>query len=192
MSTNRLVVKEQVATYASIMLDSAYEAGGQDGVLEVREQMRTVLSALRGNLDLAAALKDTTYTPGQRSEIARNVFGECNPVLVDVLGVMAERDDIELLSRVWESFEQQLESKLNICVVDVTTVVELDDRLRETIIKKAESELGMKVVLRERIDPSILGGIIMSTGGRRIDASIQLQLDRARNVLKQSTDGGEC
>lgn len=192
MSTNRLVTKEQVAAYASIMFDAAYEAGGQDGVLEVRDQAKAVNAAMRGNIDLASALKDTAYTPEQRSELARGVFGGCNPVLVDVLGVMAERNDSELLPRVWESYEQQLQDKLNICVVDVITVVELDDRLRDVIIKKAESELGMKVVLREHIDPSILGGIIMSTGGRRIDASVLLQLDHAREVLKQSTDGGEC
>lgn len=193
MSTNRLVVKEQIAAYASVLFDAAYEAGGLDGVLQVRSQAETVIDAVRGNIDLATALKDTAYTPEQRCGLARSVFADCNPVLVDVLGVMAERGDIELLPRVWDSFEQQLEGKLGVCVVDVTTVVELDDRLRDIVTKKAESELGKKVVLREHIDKSLLGGIIMSTGGRRIDASVLLQLEHARTVLKQSTaDGGEC
>ena len=90
------------------------------------------------------------------------------------------------------SYENQVETKLNLCILDVTTVVELDDHLRDIIKQKAESELGMKVVLRERIDKSILGGIIMSAGDKRIDASVASQLNNARIVLKKKTDGGEC
>jgi len=77
-------------------------------------------------------------------------------------------------------------------VVDVTTAVPLDDGLRQLITEKAEADLGRRAVLRERIDASILGGIIMDVDGNYIDASMISQLNRARNVLKDTTDGGEC
>lgn len=192
MPTNRLVIKEEVATYASVLLDAAAEAGGQDAVLEVRDQAEQIVGFMRSNMDLSGALEDTGYTAEQRNEIARSVFVAFDPVLVDVLAVMAERGDIALFSRVLKSYEEQIESKLNIAVVDVTTVVPLDDGLREVIKKKAEADLGTEVVLREHIDKSILGGIIMSANGKRIDASVLSQLESARSVLKLSTDGGEC
>ncbi|BDE95805.1 ATP synthase F1 subunit delta [Raoultibacter timonensis] len=192
MPTNRLVIKEEVATYASVLLDAAAEAGGQDAVLEVRDQAEQIVGFMRSNMDLSNALEDTSYTAEQRERIARGVFAPYDPVLVDVLAVMAERGDIALFSRVLRSYEEQIEGKLNIAVVDVTTVVPLDDSLREVIKKKAEADLGSEVVLREHIDKSILGGIIMSANGKRIDASVLSQLESARSVLKLSTDGGEC
>lgn len=192
MPTNRLVIKEEIATYASVLLDAAAEAGGQDAVLEVRDQAEQIVGFMRSNMDLSGALEDTGYTAEQREGIARSVFSAFDPVLVDVLAVMAERGDIALFSRVLKSYEEQIESKLNIAVVDVTTVVPLDEGLREVIKKKAEADLGTEVVLREHIDKSILGGIIMSANGKRIDASVLSQLESARSVLKLSTDGGEC
>lgn len=192
MPTNRHVLKEKVATYASVLLDGAYQAGGQEAVLEVRDQTERIMRIMRSNMDLSDALEDSSYTPEQREELARKVFAQCNPVLVDVLAVMAGRGDFALLSRVWVSYGEQLERKLNVTVVDVTTVVELDDHLREVIIKKAGADLGTDVVLREHIDKSLLGGILMSANGKRIDASVFSQLENARNVLKLSTDGGEC
>ena len=189
MPTNRQILKEKVATYASVLLDGAYEAGGQDAVLEVRDQAERILRIARSNMDLSDALEDSSYTPEQRGQLVRNLFASSNLVLVDV---MAEREDFALLSRVWASYGEQLERKLNVTVVDVTTVVELDDRLREVITKKAEADLGTNVVLREHIDKSLLGGILMSANGKRIDASVLSQLESARNVLKLSTDGGEC
>lgn len=192
MPTSRHVLREKVAAYASALLDGAYEAGGQDAVLEVRDQAERILRIARSNMDLSDALEDSSYTPEQRGQLVRNLFASSNPVLVDVLAVMAEREDFALLSRVWASYGEQLERKLNVTVVDVTTVVELDDHLREVITKKAEADLGTNVVLREHIDKSLLGGILMSANGKRIDASVLSQLESARNVLKLSTDGGEC
>ena len=192
MPTNRLIVKEEVAVYAAVLFDGAFEAGGQEAVLEVRDQMVRVAEAMRTNMELSVALSDPGYTPEQRGELARNVFVGCNPVLLDVLAVLAERGDAALLPRVLENYAEQLQSKLNLCVVDVTTAVPLDDALRRIITEKAEADLDTNVVLRESVDKSILGGIIMSTNGKRIDASVASQLDHARNVLKTTTDGGEC
>ena len=77
-------------------------------------------------------------------------------------------------------------------VVDVTTVVDLDDNLRTVIKNKIKNDLGRDCVLVEHKDPSILGGIVMSTMGNYIDASLRSQFDQARIVMKEKTDGGEC
>ena len=105
---------------------------------------------------------------------------------------MAERGDVDLVNRIYASFVEQLERKLNVAIVDVTTVVPLDDHLREVIINKVEADLGSKIVLRERLDKSLLGGILITAGGKRIDASVASKLEVARTALKQTTDGGEC
>lgn len=192
MPTNRHVQKETVAAYATVMFDAAMQEGGQDTVLEVRDQTERIIRIMRSNMDLSSSLQDSSYTPEQRASLAKGTFADVNPVLANTLAVMAERGDVALLSRVWESYGEQIERKLNVTVVDVTTVVPLGDHLREVITKKAEADLGTKVVLRESIDKSLIGGILMSAKGKRIDASVASQLESARNVLKDSTDGGEC
>ena len=192
MPTNRLLVKEEVATYAGMLLDAAYNAGGQERVLEVRDQLEQVLSIYRGNADLRDALANPALLPEQRHQLAEGVFEGVDPLIRSVIAVMAERENLGQLSQVVSTYRDASEEKLGVCVVDVTTVVDLDDELRKVIIEKLSQDLGKNVVLREHIDKSILGGIIMSTNGKRIDASVASQLDHARNVLKTTTDGGEC
>ena len=46
MPTSRHVLREKVAAYASALLDGAYEAGGQNAVLEVRDQADRVMRAV--------------------------------------------------------------------------------------------------------------------------------------------------
>ena len=192
MPNNRHLEQGKVLTYASVLLDSVYEAGGQDAVLEVRDQFESILKITRSNMDLAGALNDSSFEAAQRGQIARGTFAACNPALVEVLAVMAENGDFGLMTRAYNSCVEQLERKLNVSIVDVTTVVALDDHLREVITKKVEADLGTKVVLREHIDKSLLGGILMTAGGKRIDASVATKLEAARTSLKETTDGGEC
>ena len=81
MPTNRHVQKEKVATYASVLLDAALAAGGQDAVLEVRDQAERIIRIMRSNMDLSSSLQDSSYTPEQRNSLARNVFAQAHPVL---------------------------------------------------------------------------------------------------------------
>lgn len=191
MPTNRLLVKEEVATYTNVLLEAAFNEGGQERVLNLRDQLEQILAIYRGNADLREALANPALQPEQRGALAANVFEGVDPLANSVLAVMAERDNLGELGSVVASFRDASDEKLGVCVVDVTTVVELDDELRNVITEKLSRDLGKNVVLREHIDTSILGGIIMTTQGKRIDASVASQLERTRNVLTQN-DGGEC
>lgn len=191
MPTNRLLVKEEVATYTTMLLEAAFNEGGQERVLELRDQLEQILGIYRGNADLREALANPALQPEQRGALAANVFEGVDPLANSVLAVMAERDNLGELGSVVAAFRSASDEKLGVCVVDVTTVVELDDELRNVITEKLSKDLGKNVVLREHIDTSILGGIIMTTQGKRIDASVASQLEHTRNVLTQN-DGGEC
>lgn len=185
MPTNRLVVKERIATYTQLLFEAAKNDGGQEGVLQVCEQAKQIVTAIRGNADLDSALKDPGFTPEQKATLARNVFAQANPALVSTLAVMAERGELEYLPRVTEGLIERMGDELNLVAVDVTTAVELDDYLRDLIKKKASSELGKDIVLNEHVDKSILGGIIMSTKDERIDASLLTQVEKTREALKK-------
>ncbi len=192
MPINRHIAKAEAEVYAASLVDNANEEGGLDAVLNSRIQMEAVIAYNRSHIDLTELVEDPEYTPEQLNQAIKRIFADCQPALQSVLGVMAERGDIDMLPRVWESFNQQIVKKLHVNVIDVTTRVPLDDHLRQVIKEKAGKDLGSDVALNEVVDPTLLGGIIMSANGKRIDASVDTLLEEARNVLKMTPDGGEC
>lgn len=188
MPKNRMLVKKEVTTYAEVLLEATKAQGNP---IEVAAQFEEVYKTIIEHPGLREAMNDTTLADEVRNNIMTEVFQGYDPALFKVLAVMAERRDFGLLHRVAEEFNNLVEEDLNVVIIDVTTVVELDDALRETIKKKFAGQFGKEIVLREHIDPSILGGIILSAHGRRIDASVQSQLDRVRESLSSVTTGGE-
>ena len=186
MPTNRHTLKAQADLYAGTLLDALNASGGINAVIEAREQLGSIIAYNRSHIDLMDALKNAVSTPEDKANLVKGVFSNCLPAVQSVLGVMAERDCLDTLPRVLDSFNRQIPEKTNVSVVDVVTCVPLDDHLREVIKKKASADLGGEVVLQETVDPSILGGIIMSANGKRIDASIATLAEGARVALKKS------
>lgn len=184
MPTNRLIVKEQIATYTRLLFEAAKNEGDAEYVLKVCGQAKDVVKAIRGNANLESALKDPGYSPEQKAQIVRGVFDGLEPVLVNTLAVMAERGETGYLPRVTDQLEDRIADELNLIIVDVETVVELDDNLRDQIKKKIEAELGKKAVLKERINKDLVGGIVLSMKDLRLDASLITRIEKTREALR--------
>ena len=189
MRTSRALAKQIVGAYAGVLFDAAAAA---DVVDDVNMQMDAAVRLVRSHAPLRDALRDDAASGADRATQVKNVFAGLHPVLVDTLAVMAERGNFDLLSSVVERYGIVAEEKRGIVAVDVTTAVALSEALRESITIKLAADLGKGVVLREKVDPSIIGGIVFSAHGQRVDASIASQLENARVVLSTAHTGGEA
>lgn len=186
MPINRHIEKAEAELYATTLLDALDSAGGMDAVMAARSQMESIVAYDRSHAELSEALSDAAMDAKRRAALVANVFSACEPALQSVLAVMAERDDFSRIAQVKNVFNEMIVKKFNVNVVDVTTRVALDDHLRDVIKKKAGADLGTDIVLNEVVDPNMLGGIVMSANGQRIDASVNTLLESARSALKKN------
>lgn len=114
-----------------------------------------------------------------------------SPEVLETLAAMQREDDLDLVSQVAKQYKEYLDAEDKTVSVTVTTAVPLDDDLREKARAKAEADLKAPVYLVERVDPSIIGGIMLEARGKRYDASVRAQLANIRKTLSSSFIGGE-
>ena len=189
MRTSRALAKQLVSTYGTVLFDAAESSGAAD---VVSVQLDAVSRLVRSSSPLRDALRDDAVDVGIRAQLAREVFAGLESVLVETLAVMVERENFDLLSSVVEKYAEIAEERRGAVSVDITTAVELTEALRQAISAKLSADMGQGVVLREKVDPAIIGGIVINAHGRRIDASIASQLEAARTVLSTVSTGGEA
>ncbi|EPD78865.1 ATP synthase F1 subunit delta [Atopobium sp. oral taxon 199] len=106
-----------------------------------------------------------------------------SPEVLETLGAMQASEDFSLIKDVADQFEELLDTEDATITVVVTTSVPLDDTLRSKIKQTLGMQFNAAIYLVERVDPSILGGIIVETRGRRYDASVRAQLTNIKNKL---------
>lgn len=114
-----------------------------------------------------------------------------SPEVLETLAAMQREDDLDLVSQVAKQYKEYLDAEDKTVSVTVTTAVPLDDDLREKVRAKADADLKAPVYLVERVDPSIIGGIMLEARGKRYDASVRAQLANIRKTLSSSFIGGE-
>lgn len=176
-------------TYARALFDMASLA---DSVDATDESMRSVVAAVRGSMDLREALTSATPAEAKR-EVLREIFGaHLTPEALSITILLAERGLTGLLGDVTAAYAAIAEAERGIIVAEVTTAVPLDDALRASVTDKLAASLGRPVSLRERVDSSIIGGIIINVAGRVLDGSVSSQLEGVRKALATIPQGGEA
>ena len=133
----------------------------------------------------ARALLEAGKTEGRVFEDLKQleVLAGASPEVLEVLKALMERDQLDMLPRIAETFRAMTEEDDEIIGLTVTTAVPLDDELRADIIERFQKDFGKKVFLIERVDPSIIGGIVFEARGQRRDISVKTQLRAAREAL---------
>ncbi|MEE1373133.1 F0F1 ATP synthase subunit delta [Parolsenella sp.] len=111
--------------------------------------------------------------------------------VLETLSAMRNEDDLDLISDVERAYNELLESEDETVSVTVTTAVPMDDDLRAKVRAKAEKELNAPIYLVERVEPSIIGGIILEAYGKRFDASVKAQLANIRKTLTSTSIGSD-
>jgi F-type H+-transporting ATPase subunit delta len=185
-----MATRDFVQTYARALFDMAVAA---DAVDEVDEGIAAITGAIRSHAGLLATLSDTFMPTSKKREIMREIF-ESNVAgeAVAIATVMAERGHASLIDNVSRTYREISERERGIVVADITTAVPLTEAARTSIVEKLTGLLEHPVTLRERIDGSILGGIVINVGGRVLDGSLSSQLDGVRTALSTAPQGGEA
>ena len=147
-----------------------------------------VLETYARSLMEAAKAEDRVFRDLNELETISNAAPEV------LLMSLFERGQLDLLPQIVATFKEMTEEDEDVVGVTVTTAVPLDDELRRTITEKCEGDLGRKVFLIEKVDPSIIGGLVLEARGQRRDISVKTQLRAAREALVSTsiTNGGEA
>ncbi|MBQ9315661.1 MAG: ATP synthase F1 subunit delta [Atopobiaceae bacterium] len=119
------------------------------------------------------------------------VLSKLTPEVLETLTVIFEEGDVNSLADVLATFKALVDTDDTTIPVTVTTAVPLDDELRNKIIAQAQKDFGAEVFLVEKVDPEILGGIIVETRNSRRDASVRAQLTNIKSNLSAAIVGGD-
>ncbi len=122
------------------------------------------------------------------------VIANASPEVLAVLGTVFERGQLDLLPQIASTYRMVAATDEDVVGVTVTTAIPLDDELRRTITEKCEADLKRKVFLIEKVDPSVIGGLILEARGQRRDVTVKTQLRAAREALGSTilNNGGEA
>ena len=168
--------------YASALLDLAF-AKGVHG--EVLAELREFGALLESEGLFASFLNTPKVREDAKQELIKKVFGG---VLSDLplhfLLVTIEKKRQFYLPQIVEAFIAGYHERMGELVVDVVTATALDDKQRDRLRALLGKKHQQEIILRERIEESLLGGLVIQVGDSRVDGSLRTRLEAIGERLR--------
>jgi F-type H+-transporting ATPase subunit delta len=112
-----------------------------------------------------------------------DLLGDADEMLRNFLLLLVEKGRAGELEEIAREFERLVAAEEGVLDVELTTAVELSDEEAQDVISQIEQASGRKVAATRKVDPDLIGGIVLQAGSMRLDASVRGRLDRLRREL---------
>jgi F-type H+-transporting ATPase subunit delta len=173
--------------YAEAMLDLAEEHGQGDALLD---ELKDLVAFLDQNPGLDDFLSSPLVDDQARARVIEEMFrGKASDLLVDSLQVINRKGRLAYLRAIAEAYRIAHRDLRGWVDVRVRTAVPLTEVLRNRVKDAIAASTGKKPTLIERVDPSLIGGMVIEVEGRKIDASVASRLHDLSEALMTRASG---
>lgn len=177
MQQSTLVTAEIVEPYAQALMAAAQ---GNSLVDPIGNDTNFLLAVLAESDELKQMIASPLIKPEVKKGVLRQVAGETiHPLTLNFLMLLVDRGRILFLEGICKKYQALLRDLKQTVLAEVTSAVELSDGQREAVRQKVISYTGAhQVDLETKVDPDLLGGVVIRVGSQIIDSSLRGQLRR--------------
>jgi len=169
--------------YARAILDLADEQGQAD---ELLGELTELAKYLEGQSELLDLFGSPLVEEEARAGMIERVFrGRASDLLVDALQVINRKGRLGSLRTIAEAYRQELRDRRGMVDAVVRTAVPLTDGLRVRLTESLARHTGRTPTLIEKVDPSLIGGLVVEVAGTKIDTSVASRLRGLGAALEQ-------
>jgi F-type H+-transporting ATPase subunit delta len=166
--------------YARALFEAAQEAGRLE---QVADEVSAIAEALDEVPELGALLRNPQVEPGGKAAVLGELSAGADELVRNFVRLVAEKGRAGELAEINRELQALVARAQNRLTVELETATELSDDEAESIVRMIEKASGRTVEATRRVDPSLIGGIVLQVGSFRADGSIRGRLERLRHEL---------
>jgi F-type H+-transporting ATPase subunit delta len=177
-------LEEIAQVYSRSMFEVAKEHGKLDAV---KLQLGQFADALEQNRDLAVFFFSPYFSTEEKQQgLERSVEG-AEPELVRFIELLIEKHRMPFIFRVRRQFDVLWDHENRRLPVEVTTAVDLDPQVIADLGRRIGEQTGQNVDVTSKVDPAIVGGLVLRVGNSILDGSIKNRLNQLRREVAKAT-----
>ena len=174
-----MIISANAKRYAKALFDLVLEKSKID---EIHENFSSFLNLIEDNPDLKSVLN----LPADRdrenlvSELMKERFSE---LFFNFLLLVLKNKRFKLIDQIYQEFVNRIDAHYNRIRVEAITAVPFSDDQILKLSQEIAQHLKADVRLENKVDPSIIGGIIIRLNGKMFNASLAEQFKKLKQYL---------
>lgn len=171
--------------YAAALFDLARDEGAADAVEGELKNLRTVID---GSADFQDFLKSPVYNRADQLAAITAIAQKAglSPITQNFLKLVAANQRLFALPSMIGAFLARAAEARGEVTASAISAAPMNDEQIKSIRMEIESMIGKAVILETRVDPDLLGGLIVKVGSKMIDSSLRTKLNKLKTVMKEA------
>ena len=169
--------------YAKALFLLAEESGKTEKILEDAALLARIL---KENPDYIKLLDTPAVVKGEKIALIDAALGSIEEYLLNLVKILCEEHSVHILPSVLSALRSIYNEARGIEEVEAVSAIPMSDEQIEKMTKKLEAMTGKKIILKNTVDKTILGGVKLRYLGVQLDGSVKTRLDKFSQALKNT------
>lgn len=164
-----------------------FEIAEEKNLIEIiSKQFKTFYTVWEQSKQLRQYMLTPLITTKEKKTIIEKISTTAglNDIMTKFLIHIAEKERFASLQLIYLTFQTMVDRKRGILRGEITSAFEVDEDQLLELTKTIEAKTGKKVILSKKIQPELIGGIILRIGDKIIDGSLKGYLDRLKSSFQ--------
>lgn len=168
--------------YANALVDAAEGAGA---LAKVEKDIADLQAMVEACDDLVAVIRSPLLPQDKMLGVVDALADKAkfNVVTKNFLGVLVQNRRLGVLEAIMDGFNGELSARRGEVRVDVQVAQDISAKQKKALEDVLSKAIGKDVAVNARVEPSILGGMIVTVGSQMIDNSVARKLARLRLAM---------
>jgi F-type H+-transporting ATPase subunit delta len=149
----------------------------------VQAQLSQLRDATTSVDELRLLLENPEVDSRVKQDVLARIAEGSEPAVVNFVKLLAEKGRAAEIDEVVAEFDALVAQEQRVLDVELTTAHALSDTEFGRIVGRIEEASGRKVQAERKVNPDLIGGIVLQAGSMRLDASVRGRLERLRHDL---------
>jgi F-type H+-transporting ATPase subunit delta len=170
--------------YATALFELARD---NDALDTIAEELKGLETLLHGSADLTRLVRSPVFSTQEQSTAIAEIVKQAgmSELTGNFLQLLAKNRRLFALGDIARDFRALLAQHRNEVTADVTSAIALNDAQTEDLKATLKAKTGRNITLNTRVDPSLIGGLIVRIGSRMVDSSIRTKLNNLKFAMKE-------
>lgn len=177
-----LDIRTLAKRYAKATFELADE---QDQLDSVYSELTSLRQVYVDNPGLASAFSGVDLSVDDKKQLLTSLQKGTSELVNNLLQMLFDYGRLSILVEIVDDFERRYDARRKLMHAKVTTAVALSDSQKSALKDNLAQRFGASEIdLQERVDPQILGGVIVSVNHQTLDGSIRTKIEQIRRLLQ--------
>ena len=149
-------------------------------------ELENVLEIYDSSEDLRRVLILPTINTDMKKSILSDVLKDnVSDNIKKLLYLLIDENRFNAFPTIIYCFEEEINKLNNLLNVEVTSVIDLDDDIKNKLEDKLKYKLNKDISVDYQTNPALLGGLIIKYDGKTIDLSLNSKLENVKKQLNK-------